>query len=156
MNVSAGKIGKKRARTAEKRRVCARCVYGGAIGPRQKKALEFLFGGIGYGLIELIWRGRTHWSMVLTGGICMLAICAVNERFSGKHLLWRAGVCSAAITLAEFCVGLAVNLALGLGVWDYSGMFGNVLGQICPLYSFFWFLLSIPICWIECRVKNAE
>ena len=156
MNVSAGNIGEKRARAAKKRRICVRCVYGRAIGQRQKKALEFLFGGIGYGLIELIWRGRTHWSMVLTGGICMLAICAVNECFAGKHLLLRACICAAAITLAEFCVGLAVNLALGLGVWDYSGMFGNVLGQICPLYSFLWFLLSIPICWIECRMKNAE
>ena len=32
-----------------------------------------------------------------------------------------------------------------LGVWDYSRRKGNLLGQICPLYSALWFLLCIPV-----------
>ena len=30
---------------------------------------------------------------------------------------------------------------LGLDVWDYSGLPGNVLGQICPAFGLLWFLL---------------
>ena len=29
-------------------------------------------GGLLYILIELIWRGRSHWTMFLLGGICFV------------------------------------------------------------------------------------
>ena len=32
----------------------------------------FTAGGLGYGGLELLWRGRTHWSMLLCGGVCAL------------------------------------------------------------------------------------
>ena len=32
----------------------------------------FTAGGLGYGGLELLWRGRTHWSMLLCGGVCEL------------------------------------------------------------------------------------
>lgn len=157
MNISRMQFGKREeggVRAAEKRQVQAHAVFGGMLKPRHKREIEFMVGGVGYGLVELLWRGETHWSMVLTGGVCMLAICAVNRRFAAKHLLLRASACAAIITLVEFGVGMLVNRLLGLGVWDYSGMFGNVLGQICPLYSFFWFLLSLPVCAVVKRMKN--
>ncbi|MBQ8403913.1 MAG: hypothetical protein IJX55_05765 [Clostridia bacterium] len=158
MNVSGAELGKRAdggARSAAKKRVCAKCVYGGSLKPRQKREIEFLIGGVGYGLIELLWRGETHWSMVITGGACLLAICAVNRRFCKKHLLLRAAACSAIITLVEFCVGILVNRLLGLDVWDYSSMFGNILGQICPLYTFFWFLLSLPVCAVVKKMNKG-
>ena len=34
----------------------------------------FVMGGLGYGAIEILWRGATHWSMLLTGGICLLIL----------------------------------------------------------------------------------
>jgi hypothetical protein len=113
---------------------------------RLKKHMIFWMGGIGYGLIEVLWRGRTHWSMVLTGGACLLAICCVNKRLAAKNIFLRSAACAAAVTAVEFAVGVLVNLWWGMNVWDYGGMRGNVLGQICPLYSFLWFLLCIPIC----------
>jgi hypothetical protein len=133
-------------KTQKKRRVPARCVFDGKMSRRQKCLVKFLLGGVGYGLIELMWRGRTHVSMVLTGGACLVAICAVNEKMRGKNIFLRAAVCAAAITAAEFAVGMVVNQYLSLGVWDYGDMPGNILGQICPLYSFLWFLLCVPIC----------
>ena len=30
----------------------------------------YVTGGLLYGLIELLWRGWTHWSMLLCGGAC--------------------------------------------------------------------------------------
>ena len=41
--------------------------------------------------------------------------------------------------------GVVCNLALGWRVWDYSLLWGNLWGQICPLYSSLWFLLCIPV-----------
>lgn len=149
MNASgAGALGKaeKYARTQKKRRVCARCVFSGRLSTRQRLCMTFWLGGVGYGLLELIWRGETHWSMVLTGGACLALICAVNKWLKKKNIFLRAAVCAAAVTAVEFAVGMVVNCLLGMGVWDYSGMFGNIMGQICPLYSFLWFLLCVPIC----------
>jgi hypothetical protein len=38
----------------------------------------FIIGGILYGLIEIIFRGYTHWSMVITGGLCFLIFYIIN------------------------------------------------------------------------------
>ena len=121
------------------------CDFGGKICPRRKIELEFLAGGVGYGLIELLWRGRTHWSMVIAGGACLVILCIINESMGKKHIILRAAAGALAITAVEFAVGVVVNRMLGLGVWSYGEMFGNVMGQICPLYSFLWFLLCIPV-----------
>ena len=42
-------------------------------------------------------------------------------------------------------MGCVVNRLLKWQVWDYSGRFGNLLGQVCPLYTGLWFLLCIPV-----------
>jgi uncharacterized membrane protein len=63
-----------------------------------------------------------------------------------KSVFLCSAVCAAAITAVEFAVGAVVNLWWGMEVWDYSSLFGNLFGQICPLYSFLWFLLCIPVC----------
>ena len=38
----------------------------------------FFIGGILYALIEIIFRGYTHWSMVITGGLCFLIFYILN------------------------------------------------------------------------------
>lgn len=111
--------------------------------------MVFLLGGLAYGTIEVIFRGFTHWSMLITGGICLCGIYLIETRL---HLpLWvKAGLGCILITSAEFAVGILVNRILHWNVWDYSGMRLNVLGQICPLFSFFWYLLSFPALYL-CR-----
>ena len=37
-----------------------------------RRLTVFLGGGIIYSLVEVVYRGFTHWSMTLTGGICLL------------------------------------------------------------------------------------
>lgn len=39
----------------------------------------FLFGGISYCLIEISWRGYTHWTMGIVGGLCFLGIGLLNN-----------------------------------------------------------------------------
>jgi uncharacterized membrane protein len=65
----------------------------------------------------------------------------------------KAGIAAFLITFAEFIVGLFVNRMFHMGVWDYSGMRFNLLGQICPLFSLFWFFLAFPAFGL-CRLLN--
>lgn len=121
----------------------------------QKSLVAFLFGGTGYGLIELLWRGGTHPSMVLTGGACFMIIRSINRKLRQSSVFCKCVVCSAAITGVEFAVGCVLNVWLGLGVWDYSDVRFNVLGQICPFYSALWFLLSVPLVLFFSRLEGG-
>lgn len=108
----------------------------------------FVIGGLVYNLIEILWRGRTHWSMFLVGGCCFRIIGKIFTVCSRVHWLWRATLCGAAITAVEFISGCIVNLQLGLGVWDYTNMPMNICGQVCLLYSGFWAGLSVPAAYV--------
>ena len=104
----------------------------------------FLFGGVGYGCVEILCRGYTHWSMALTGGFCLLLMERISSRMARSSLFLQALAAAAAVTAVELAVGLVVNRWLGWGVWDYGDRPLNLFGQICPLYSLFWYLLSLP------------
>lgn len=112
---------------------------------RKEYFIVYTVGSVGYGMIEMLWRGFTHWSMLFTGGISMLCLYVLNIRkYTEKH--WKKCLYgSGMITIIEFLVGFLINRVLHLNVWDYSKKRGNVAGQICPQYSFLWFLLSFPV-----------
>lgn len=108
------------------------------------KIILFLFGAISYTLIELLWRGYSHWSMFLLGGICFLVVGLINEHLTVEIPLLPQSVIGAfIITVFEFCTGCIVNLYLSLEVWNYYDMPYNILGQICLPYSILWIILSI-------------
>lgn len=110
----------------------------------EKAAVLFVVGGLVYAMVELLWRGHTHWSMMIAGGICFLIVGAINEYFSWSMSLILQGVIgSAAITVVEFVFGLIFNIWLGLGVWDYSNMPLNILGQVCVPFMLLWVPLAI-------------
>ena len=113
----------------------------------QKWYKNKILGGIGgllYFILELAWRGHSHWTMFILGGICFLAIGAVNELIPWCMPLWQQALIGAAIvTVLEFLTGCIVNLWMSWGVWDYSGLPGNVLGQICPQYVALWVPVSL-------------
>lgn len=105
----------------------------------------FCFGGLSYGIIEILWRGSTHISMFLAGGLCFLIITAIDswELFGGRILL-EAPVCALSITAVELVCGVIVNMRLDMGVWDYSELPLNLWGQICLPFTALWLLLAIP------------
>jgi len=105
------------------------------------EVLVFVLGGAAYGLIEVVFRGFTHWTMVLTGGACVLTIYVMLGWLTEMPLLLAALIGAVIITTYEFSVGYIVNLRLGWNVWDYSAQPGNLLGQICPLFMGVWFVL---------------
>jgi uncharacterized membrane protein len=109
-----------------------------------KYAFLFWFGGMIYFLIELLWRGHSHWTMIAMGGICFIACGLLNEGYTwGTALISQMLISAITITLLELISGLIINIWLGWGVWDYSRMPYNFLGQICLLYTNLWFLLSL-------------
>jgi hypothetical protein len=100
----------------------------------------FALGALGYPLLELASRGRTHWSMALAGGGSFAAMHRIHGRQTPFAL--RCAQSALAITGIELATGLFVNRKMGWGVWDYSNRRGNLLGQVCPQYTLLWFGLS--------------
>ena len=108
----------------------------------------FAIGAIGYGLIELMWRGRTHPSMLFAGGVSFLGLSKIS------HFMKKAFVGCALITAIEYVFGIFFNVILKRKVWDYSKMKFNLGGQICALYSFFWLILSFLFIPLADKIKN--
>lgn len=105
----------------------------------------FLFGvgGILYNYIELAWRGYTHWSMFLCGGLCFVLIGLINNLFSYEMEMWKQMfISSVYVTILELIFGIIFNINLGMNVWDYSDLPFNLFGQICLPFMIAWFLLS--------------
>lgn len=110
----------------------------------RKYMMLFGIGGLLYVIIELAWRGRSHWTMFVLGGICFMVIGLINEVLPWSMALWKQILIGAGIVTAlEFLTGCVVNLWLGWNIWDYSGLPGNILGQICPQYCLLWLPVSL-------------
>ena len=108
-----------------------------------KYLILFIIGGSGYYGLEYMWRGFSHWTMALLGGVCFVLIGGINEFLTYEMPLWKQCLIgSVVITIFEFIVGCIVNLWLGWNVWDYSETPFNILGQICLPFSLLWFVIS--------------
>lgn len=114
-----------------------------------RKILEycviFMVGGIVYIGCEVIYRGHTHWSMFILGGLCLIIIGLLNEKpfFPESFgIIPQALLGAVIITVLEFVTGLIVNVWLGLGIWDYSNMPLNIMGQICLPFTLLWVILA--------------
>lgn len=110
----------------------------------------FLIGGFIYVAIELGFRGHSHWTMFLLGGLCFILIGGLNNYIPWEMSIIKQGVIGALIvTSLEFIFGLILNLYLNLGIWDYSNMPFNILGQICLPFSIAWFFLSLVAIFVD-------
>lgn len=104
----------------------------------------FALGGGAYGLIEVLWRGYTHWTMAALGGALFLLLGTLNNRLPQSTSLFTRGLLGGAlITTAELAAGCVLNLRLGLAVWDYSAMPLQLWGQVCLPYSLLWVALAM-------------
>ena len=104
--------------------------------------LVYIIGAGLYGLLEIIWRGWTHWTMLLCGGACFTLMYIISG--SSLPMLVKSILSALVISTVEFSAGCLVNITFGWHVWDYSDRAYNILGQVCPLFSLLWFALSVP------------
>ena len=101
-------------------------------------------GGMVYYNIEILFRGYSHISMFLCGGLSFYTIGILNERPDIQpSFLTQMILGTLIITVYEFMTGLVVNLIFHLQVWDYSDMPFNFDGVICLTFSILWIFVSI-------------
>lgn len=109
----------------------------------EKYIILFLVGGLAYYNIEVMWRGFSHVSMIICGGLGLILIGGLNQFFKKNlPILAQMVIGALIITLLEFAAGLIVNVWLKLNIWDYSAFPLNIMGQVCLLYSFMWFFMA--------------
>ena len=108
-----------------------------------KLVLLFVLGGLMYMGVEILFRGYTHFSMFLVGGLCFVLVGGINEKLPwDMAFVSQMMIASFLVTAVEFIAGVILNLLLGLGVWDYSSLPYNLFGQISLIFSVGWFFLS--------------
>ncbi len=124
-------------------------------------AYLFFIGSVMGWLLELLFRNMTRSGGKLvnpgfcTGpylpiygfGLCTLYLLASLEQFQWfSSPFWNKAVLFAAMavcmTAIEYIAGLFCLKCFKLRLWDYSTMWGNIQGIICPLFSFFWAVLG--------------
>ena len=103
-----------------------------------------IIGGFTYVLIELLYRGHSHWSMFLVSTFAFISIGLINEFIRWDMELWKQMLIgSGIVTILEFISGYILNIKLGWHIWDYSNVPFNILGQICLPFSIVWFFISL-------------
>lgn len=105
----------------------------------------FLFGAVNYMAVETLWRGYTHWTMAIAGGLCAVLIYFINIRLNRLNLIYKAFAGAVVITYIELIIGIVINIYLKWNVWDYSQKTFNFMGQICLEYFLLWGFLCIPV-----------
>ena len=114
-----------------------------------KRLLEYgilwILGGTLYYGIEILYRGYSHWTMFVLGGICMMFFA-----FQGfGDALWKQVLRSIIfVTSCEFITGMIVNKYLGWNVWDYSKMPLDIMGQICLPFTLLFAILCTAGIWL--------
>ena len=124
-------------------------------------AYLFFIGSVFGWILELFYRNLTqkHSKWINPGfctgpylpiygfGLCLLFLLSSLEQFSlipnpfwNKTLLFL--FMAVGMTLIEYLAGLFCLEFFKVRLWDYSGLWGNVQGLICPLFSFFWTVLG--------------
>ena len=106
-------------------------------------ALFGLIAGSIYLCIELAWRGRTHWTMLPLAAAIFVCAGVLDERENPPPFWAQVAIGTGIATALELVTGLVLNAWMNLGVWDYSNLPGNILGQICPQFTAAWAILMV-------------
>lgn len=117
----------------------------------------FLSCGFIYCMIEILFRGWSHWSMfVLTGFLGVFCVDSINNTLSFDcDYIVQILISTILCTIGEGISGIILNIWLQLNVWDYSKMtFGTFFfGQCNVLFCFAWALI-ISVVIFYCDAYN--
>ena len=101
----------------------------------------FYIGGTAYMILEFLWRGRSHGSMFLLGGLCFLLVGGGASKFQGIPIPVRPLLGAGVITGLELITGWLVNQ--DHKIWDYRDQLFQFQGQICLAFSLLWVPVSL-------------
>ena len=121
----------------------------------KKEFFIFIIFGISYFTLEILYRGYSHWTMIFLGGIVSVLIGLINEITPNMRMWKQMLLGTILITVFEFILGYILNIKLGLGIWDYSSIPFNIMGQICLPFSFLWFVLSYFVIILDDILKET-
>ena len=127
-----------------------------------RTGIMFIVGFCAYITIEVLYRGYSYPLMGTMGGIVFILIDQINERYPWEmDLVLQAIIGGLYATLIELIYGLITRYGFGITMWDYSERAYNFMGVICPLYAFYWVLLSVAAILIAdfinyCLYRNSE
>ncbi len=104
---------------------------------------------------------RISWTMLAVAILLTVPVERAGAELPWACPLWLQALCCAGlVTAVELAAGLLLNVRLGLGVWNYSGIPGNFLGQICPQFSAIWWGLCLAFIlafdWLRWAVEGGE
>ena len=119
-----------------------------------KNIIIFIIFGISYYLLEILWRGYSHWTMIIVGGLCGLLIGLINEITPKMNTVLQMLLGSVIVTIIEFVTGYIINIKLDLNIWDYSNLRFNILGQVSLLFSMLWFFLSYIVIKLDDCIRD--
>ena len=119
-----------------------------------KEIILLLIFGITYCGIEILYRGRTHISMLFVGGLCAVLIGMINEITPKMNIILQMFIGAVIVTIIEFFSGYIINIILGLNVWDYSNLMFNYKGQISLIFTVIWFFLSAPVIYLDDKLRK--
>ena len=125
-------------------------------------AFLFFIGSVVGWVLELLYRNLTkpHKKWINPGfctgpyvplygfGLCILYLLASLERYSViENPVWNKIVLfltmAVCMTVLEYIAGLFCLKVLKVRLWDYSKLWGNIQGIICPAFSAAWALLAM-------------
>ena len=138
-------------------------------------AYLFFIGSVLGWVLELLWRNITHHNKkwvnpgFCTGpylpiygcGLCTLYLLAnlesvglIENPFWNKVLLFTA--MAVGMTLIEYVAGIICLKFFKVRLWDYSKLWGNVQGIICPIFSLAWAVLgAVYYFWIHPHILSG-
>ena len=119
-----------------------------------KELILLIIFGITYCGIEILYRGRTHISMLFVGGLCAVLIGMINEITPKMNIFLQMFIGAVIVTIIEFFSGYIINIILGLNVWDYSNLLFNYKGQISLIFTVIWFFLSAPVIYLDDKLRK--
>lgn len=88
----------------------------------------------GFALLLLFWLRRIE------------RFIPIDNDYGRKAVLFL--IMALCITALEYFTGLIFIVRMKIMLWDYTQFWGNIKGIICPMYSFFWLMLSVGYCFV--------
>lgn len=78
------------------------------------------------------------------GVVVLYGVSNINLGITNQavDIIVRILIIGLGMTVIEFIAGLIFIKGLKIKLWDYSNCKGNIMGLICPLYSFLWLLVG--------------